>query len=147
MDNYVHRIGRTGRIGRKGAAWSLVGRDEIPQLNKIIATHSLDIIACEAPELPEGVERDPIRKQEDNAEAANVFGMVPIMVNTTEFSKRVLVEHVAKALNCDEMAIGTVRIDLDHSVIEVHNKYASLAVRALKNKGPGGNPLEASIIE
>jgi hypothetical protein len=45
------------------------------------------------------------------------------------------------------MAIGTVRIDLDHSVIEVHNKYASLAVRALKNKGPGGNPLEASIIE
>ena len=147
VDNYVHRIGRTGRIGRKGAAWSLVGRDDIPQLNKIIATHSLDIIACEAPELPEGVERDPIRKQEDNAEAANVFGMVPIMVNTTEFSKRVLVEHVAKALNCDEIAIGTVRIDLDHSVIEVHNKYASLAVRALKNKGPNGNPLEASIIE
>ncbi|HIL64956.1 MAG TPA: DEAD/DEAH box helicase, partial [Candidatus Poseidoniales archaeon] len=37
VDNYVHRIGRTGRIGRKGEAWTLVGRDDIPQLNKIIA--------------------------------------------------------------------------------------------------------------
>jgi ATP-dependent RNA helicase DeaD len=49
VDSYVHRIGRTGRIGRKGEAWVLVGRDDIPQLNKIIATHSLDIIASEAP--------------------------------------------------------------------------------------------------
>ena len=53
VDNYVHRIGRTGRIGRKGEAWVLVGRDDIPQINKISATHSLDIIQTEAPELPE----------------------------------------------------------------------------------------------
>ena len=50
VDNYVHRIGRTGRIGRKGEAWVLVGRDDIPQLNKIIATHSLEIVSSEAPD-------------------------------------------------------------------------------------------------
>ena len=70
VDNYVHRIGRTGRIGRKGEAWVLVGRDDIPQLNKIIATHSLEIEATGAPNLPDGMTRDPVKKQEDNAEAA-----------------------------------------------------------------------------
>ena len=52
VDSYVHRIGRTGRIGRKGEAWVLVGRDDVPQLSKIIATHSLQVTEVEAPELP-----------------------------------------------------------------------------------------------
>ena len=85
VDNYVHRIGRTGRIGRKGEAWVLVGRDDLPQINKIAATHSLDIIATEAPDLPDGIDRDPVRKQEDNSEAADVFGMVPIKISTNRY--------------------------------------------------------------
>ena len=142
VDSYVHRIGRTGRIGRKGEAWVLVGRDDIPQLNKIIATHSLDIVATEAPELPDGVSRDPVRKQEDNAEAADVFGMVPIKINTTSMSKFALVDEITSSLKCNELAIGDIVINEDHTVIEVHNKHASLAVKSFNSKD-----ISASIIE
>ncbi len=142
VDNYVHRIGRTGRIGRKGEAWVLVGRDDIPQLNKIIATHSLDIVVSEAPELPDGVSRDPVRKQEDNAEAADVFGMVPIKINTTSMSKFALVDEITTSLKCNELAVGDIVINEDHTVVEVHNKHASLAVKSFNSKD-----IKASIIE
>ena len=142
VDNYVHRIGRTGRIGRKGEAWVLVGRDDIPQLNKIIATHSLDIVVSEAPELPDGVSRDPVRKQEDNAEAADVFGMVPIKINTTSMSKFALVDEITTSLKCNELAVGDIVINEDHTVVEVHNKHASLAVKSFNSKD-----ISASIIE
>jgi len=142
VDSYVHRIGRTGRIGRKGEAWVLVGRDDIPQMNKIIATHSLDIIACEAPELPEGVSRDPVRKQEDNAEAADVFGMVPIRIGTTSMSKFAIVDELTSSLNCNELSVGDIVINDDHTIVEVHNRHASLAVRSFNSKD-----ISASIIE
>jgi len=142
VDSYVHRIGRTGRIGRKGEAWVLVGRDDIPQMNKIIATHSLDIIACEAPELPEGVARDPVRKQEDNAEAADVFGMVPIRIGTTSMSKFAIVDELTSSLNCNELSVGDIVINDDHTIVEVHNRHASLAVRSFNSKD-----ISASIIE
>ena len=142
VDSYVHRIGRTGRIGRKGVAWVLVGRDDIPQMNKIIATHSLDIIASEAPELPEGVARDPVRKQEDNAEAADVFGMVPIRIATTSMSKFAIVDEITSSLNCNELSVGDIVINDDHTIVEVHNRHASLAVRSFNSKD-----ISASIIE
>tara|TARA_B100001094_G_scaffold317059_1_gene359023 strand:+ start:77 stop:1477 length:1401 start_codon:yes stop_codon:yes gene_type:complete len=142
VDNYVHRIGRTGRIGRKGEAWILVGRDDIPQLNKIIATHSLEIISSEAPELPDGISRDPVKKQEDNAEAADVFGMVPIRITTTSMSKFAIVNEITTSLKCPELAVGDIVINDDHTVVEVHNKHASLAVRSFNSKD-----IDASIIE
>jgi ATP-dependent RNA helicase DeaD len=142
VDNYVHRIGRTGRIGRKGEAWVLVGRDDIPQLNKIIATHSLEIAPTEAPDLPEGMGRDPVKKQEDNAEAADVFGMVPIRILTTSMSKFAIVNEITSSLKCPELAVGDIVINDDHTVVEVHNKHASLAVRSFNSKD-----IEASIIE
>tara|TARA_B100001113_G_C21099444_1_gene618091 strand:+ start:176 stop:1576 length:1401 start_codon:yes stop_codon:yes gene_type:complete len=142
VDNYVHRIGRTGRIGRKGEAWALVGRDDIPQMNKISATHSLEIIESEVPELPDGVDRDPVKKQEDNAEAADVFGMVPIKLETTSLSKFSIVDQIVKSLKCNELAIGDIVISSDHTIVEVHNKHASLAVRSLNSNGIG-----ASIVE
>ena len=50
--------------------------DDEPQLSKIMATYGLDIKSAEAPELPEGMDRDPVRRQEDFAETADVFGYV-----------------------------------------------------------------------
>ncbi len=142
VDNYVHRIGRTGRIGRKGEAWMLVGRDDIPQLNKIIATHSLNIVPSEAPELPEGMDRDPVKKQDDNAEAADVFGMVPLRIETTSFSKRALVDEITSSIKCDELAIGDISFESGYTIVEVHNKHASLALRSFNSKD-----IKATVVE
>ena len=142
VDNYVHRIGRTGRIGRKGEAWVLVGRDDIPKLNKNSATHSLEIVESDAPELPEGMDRDPVKKQEDNAEAADVFGMVPIKLVTTSLSKCAIVDQITTALKCSELAVGDIVIKGDYTVVEVHNKHASMALKSLNS-----TDISASIIE
>ena len=119
-----------------------MGRDDIPQINKISATHSLDILETEAPELPEGVERDPVKKQEDNAEAADVFGMVPIRLNTTSLSKYEISTEIISSLKCTELAIGDIIIYENHTIVEVHNKHASLAIRSLTSNGH-----EATIVE
>lgn len=50
---YVHRIGRTGRMGRSGVAWSLVSNDDFVQLDRISSTWNLTIPEYEAPELPD----------------------------------------------------------------------------------------------
>jgi ATP-dependent RNA helicase DeaD len=34
-DDYVHRVGRTGRMGREGIAFTFVGPEEGPQLTRI----------------------------------------------------------------------------------------------------------------
>ena len=34
-DDYVHRVGRTGRMGREGVAYTFVAPDEGPQLTRI----------------------------------------------------------------------------------------------------------------
>ena len=139
VDSYVHRIGRTGRIGRKGEAWVLVGRDDVPQLSKIIATHSLQVTEVEAPELPSGVDRDPVKKQDDNSEAADVFGMVPVRLETTSFSKYEILNQVISSLNCDELAVGDITISDKHTVVEIHTKHAALALKAFNSRNIGAS--------
>ena len=55
-ESYVHRIGRTGRMGRKGEAWSFVSGEDAPNMTKIVSTWNMIVEEVEAPELPEGVE-------------------------------------------------------------------------------------------
>lgn len=42
-ENYVHRIGRSGRYGRKGVAINLISPDELPLMQNIIETYSTTI--------------------------------------------------------------------------------------------------------
>ena len=58
---HIHRISRKVVLERR-RRWTLVSRDDVPQLNKIAATHSLVIDDVEPPQLPEHVDRDPVRK-------------------------------------------------------------------------------------
>ena len=147
VDSYVHRIGRTGRIGRKGQAWTLVSRDDIPQMNKIQATHSLDIVASEAPELPDGISRDPVNKQMDNSEVSDVFGMVPILISTDSLSKLKISEWLVQNIRCDPLAIGTITVGNGSSMIEVHNRSVEHALKAFNSKSIYGQQLKAAVIE
>lgn len=49
-ENYIHRIGRSGRFARKGLAINIVTTDELPLLKDIEKAYSTTI-----PELPENI--------------------------------------------------------------------------------------------
>ncbi|MBM3439223.1 MAG: DEAD/DEAH box helicase, partial [Bacteroidetes bacterium] len=52
-ETYVHRIGRTGRAGNSGVAWSFVDREEVPYLRDIQKLIRMDIpVTAEHPFLP-----------------------------------------------------------------------------------------------
>ena len=116
-------------------------------MNKIQATHSLDIVASEAPELPDGISRDPINKQQDNSEVSDVFGMVPILISTDSLSKLKISEWLIQNIRCDPLAIGTITVSQGSSMIEVHNRSVEHALKAFNTKTIHGQQLKAAVIE
>ena len=150
LDSFVHRVGRTGRIGRKGEAWSLVSRDDAPQLSKIMATYGLDIIDSETPELPEGMDRDPVKRQDDFGETADVFGFVTLELTIAPSdagSSRAVSQWFTDALRCNEMAIGDVHFENDSTFISIHTSKVGLAIKALEKREMSGQRVVASIVE
>jgi ATP-dependent RNA helicase DeaD len=150
LDSFVHRIGRTGRIGRQGQAWSLVSRDDAPQLSKIMATYGLDIVETEAPELPEGIDRDPVKRQDDFGETADVFGFVQLHLDidpATAGSSLDVSRWFTDALRCNEMAIGDVHFDNGSTYISIHTSKVGLAIKALEKREMAGQRVAATIVE
>ena len=150
IDSFIHRIGRTGRIGRSGEAWSLVSRDDEPQLSKIMATYGLDIQPSEAPELPEGIDRDPVRRQEDFGETADVFGYVTVKLSLhpdQAGSPLSVANWLVEQLRCDELAIGTIRFDEDSTYVSLHSSKIGTAMKAMEKRPYNGENLTAVIVE
>lgn len=54
-ENYIHRIGRSGRFGRKGVAINLIGPDEITMIKEIESHYATKII-----DLPEDLSKIPL---------------------------------------------------------------------------------------
>ena len=149
IDSFIHRIGRTGRIGRHGEAWSLVSKDDAPQMSKIIATYNLDIHETDAPELPEGIERDPVKKQDDFGENADVYGFVSIRLsaNAAQLGSPLQIaswfeEHV----RCDSLAIGDVRFEGESTVVSIHSSKLGLAMKAINMHPFGSQKVDAEVL-
>ncbi|MDE0869450.1 MAG: DEAD/DEAH box helicase [Candidatus Poseidoniaceae archaeon] len=150
LDSFIHRVGRTGRIGRKGEAWSLVSRDDAPQLSKIMATYGLDIVDSEAPELPEGIDRDPVSRQDDFGETADVFGFVTLQLDidpSAAGSSRSVASWFQRALRCDEMALGDVHFDAESTFISIHTSKVGLAIKALQKHDMAGQRVTGTVFE
>ena len=107
---FVHRIGRTGRMGRKGEAWSLVSKEDKGSLQKISSTWGLEIPFVEAPDLPDGMSRDPVRKRDDWDEVADSFGMVRInlKIGIQDSTKRALSDWIVSQAKIPEIIIGEI---------------------------------------
>jgi ATP-dependent RNA helicase DeaD len=131
LDSYVHRIGRTGRIGRKGEAWSFITKDDVPNLNRLRSSLGLNIADSEAPELAEGV-RDPVRRMDDWSEVSDVFGMVPLTLHLSgEISKLAIIEHAMSLVRMQELALGDIRTKDGITTLEVHSSKVSYVKEAL----------------
>ena len=83
-------------MGRSGQAWSLVSKQDIGALEKIANTWNLEIPYVDAPQLPEGMERDPVRKREDWDEVTDPFGMVSVSleIGSANVTKRSLADWI-----------------------------------------------------
>jgi|TARA_B100001750_G_scaffold191503_1_gene161922 ATP-dependent RNA helicase DeaD len=145
-ESYVHRIGRTGRMGRKGEAWSFVSGEDAPNMTKIISTWNMVVSEVDAPALPDGVDRDPVRKQMDWGESADVFGMVPLRLSTEATSKLEIHNFVTNEARLPDIAIGQILADGTTAIVEVHREKAQHALDALKGKAFNGSQVNAELV-
>lgn len=147
-EDYVHRIGRTGRMGKRGESWSFVGRDDLRQLERIITTWNLNIIKSEAPELPNDVNRDPVRPRQDWAEASDPFGMVRISIDAGKNmidNNLSLSEWIMSQSKITELAIGEINIDEHSTTVDIHSESAQRVLEILERREYNGNKLTAQL--
>ena len=145
-ESYVHRIGRTGRMGRKGEAWSFVSNEDSGNMNKIISTWSMDIMDTNAPDLPEGMNRDPVRKQSDWGESADVFGMVNLRLNTAAASKLEVHQFITSEARLPDLAVGRIVLDKEYTMVEIHREKVQYAIDALKGKKFAGEEITVQVV-
>ena len=148
-ESYVHRIGRTGRMGRFGQAWSLVSKQDIGALDKIANTWNLEIPYVDAPQLPEGIERDPVRKREDWDEVTDPFGMVSVSldIGSATVTKRSLADWIVSEARIPEIALGEIQMNDTSSTIQIHVEKASYVIDVIKKREFVGVALNPSIVE
>ena len=146
---YVHRIGRTGRMGRSGVAWSLVTANDVLQLDRISSTWNLKIPASQPPDLPEGTNRDPVRKREDWDEVSDSFGMVRIKVSVgrKKASKREFSDWLKAEAKLPDIAIGDIHQEDSSAIIEIHVEKAGATLEILKRREWEGSSLEPELLD
>lgn len=135
-ESYVHRIGRTGRMGKKGESWSFVTKEDVMMLNKIASTWNMEIPLVEVPNLNSNFDRDPIKKREDWGEVSDVFGMVKLnlQIGKKKTSKRIICDWIINVTKIPELAIGEITQDSKNTIVEVHVEKISYVIGVLKNK-------------
>lgn len=109
-DDYVHRVGRTGRMGREGIAFTFVSADEGPQLtaielniNKLLQRDSLDdaapVASASASGAPAPRSETSAAKPQENSHAFSVNAEQTDSANSKRkrlFPKRKLSERLAR---------------------------------------------------
>ena len=146
---FVHRIGRTGRMGKKGDAWSLVSKEDKGNLQKISSTWGLEIPYVETPELPNGITKDPVRKRDDWDEVADSFGMVKInlQIRGDESTKRELSDWIASQAKIPEIIIGEISQREHNTEVEVHVSKVAYVIDVIKAREYNGRKLKPQIME
>ena len=124
-EDYVHRIGRTGRAGKSGIAVTLLTPRERSRKKEVIAYTRQEIQDCNLPTVEEVQTRREERLVQKLSEQL-VAGVTP--------AERELVEHLGElGMNSTEIAVAAIRlmragesklknIDLNETVRESRNK-------------------------
>jgi len=145
---YVHRIGRTGRMGRKGEAWSFATGAEVTLVEKICSTWGLEIPFTEPPALPENRERDFIPRRDDWDEVSDYFGMVRVnmKIGESETTKRALIDWIVKESRIPEIAIGEVTSGDNETIVEIHVEKVAYVIDVIKGREFHGRSLGPVIV-
>ncbi len=111
--DYVHRIGRTGRLGKEGKAVTLVSKDEIEFLDRIE-----DYVESELSKL-EVEDKGRVEREVDYEHHSDVFGMVRFEFSLDKDAGR---WDVMKNMNKHGISgedIGKIRLDDGQGKVEV----------------------------
>ena len=134
LESYIHRIGRTGRMGNKGTAWSLITKEDKQLLTKLISTYNLEIKDIDLDEAGDMKLAFNIKKVMDWGDEANVFGMVPLEINVGSndgINNYKLIEMIKKEVSMPDLSIGEVTVNTDNSRIEVHTSKVEYVIPAI----------------
>jgi len=135
-------------MGRKGEAWALVSKEDMASLDKISNTWNLEIPYVEAPELPDGISRDPVRKRDDWSDVTDPFGMVSVVVEvgSTSTTKRALADWIVSQARIPEIALGEIAMDNDSSTFQIHVDKAAYVIDVIKKRELDGRSLNPMIV-
>ena len=145
---YVHRIGRTGRMGRRGESWSFVSGKEVQAIDRICSTWGLTIPFVEPPSLPAGVERDFVPRRDDWEEVSDAFGMVCVRMSLggSEKTRREIVDWIISEARIPEIAIGETYVDSEGLIVEVHVEKVAYVIDVIKGRKMDGVSLNPKIV-
>ena len=122
-ESFVHRIGRTGRIGREGSAWTLCSSQDSGEMDKIEAAFG---IVQEKMDIPITFwQQERVAWQEDFTDSSTPFGYVRIELDGLHGSNFKLFKWFRTNLNCKEEELVDIIKLKDSTIIEVHKSKAS----------------------
>ena len=84
-DDYVHRIGRTGRAGKSGEGWLLLTRDEQRSYRQWLGRNGLSIVPSNSLQI---AELDMTQSSQLPANITNILGMIEGGVRATPFGAK-----------------------------------------------------------
>jgi len=117
--DYVHRIGRTGRLGKDGKAITFVAGEELEFLDRIEEYIDKDLNIKEI----KGTGR--VKMKTDYSELSNIYGMVPFRFSLKEdISKWDIVKNMKKH-GIREEEVGKIELDEETGEVEVVQSKAS----------------------
>jgi ATP-dependent RNA helicase DeaD len=146
-ESYVHRIGRTSRMGRKGKAVTFVTSNE---LHMLVAIERWANTKVELQQLPKSDRNDRVRYITDYDELSNRYGMVSFEmdVGTDDGAKLLdVLEMVRRATRLPENLIGHIEVEPKRSVIEIDKGSAGRAMGDLMRTRWHGRKVWVDIIE
>jgi ATP-dependent RNA helicase DeaD len=146
-ESYVHRIGRTSRMGRKGKAVTFVTSNELHLLEAIERWANTMI---ELQQLPPPSKKDRVRYITDYDELSNRYGMVSFELDVgSEDGAKVLdiLELVRRSTRLPENLIGHIELEPRRSVVEIDKGSAGRAMQDLIRTRWNGRKVWVDIIE
>ena len=175
-ETYVHRIGRTGRAGKKGVAYTFVlDENEEKSLRRIARVNNVEIVKTEMelvhheanknlhPEDTRGQkkklskeeergrkEREKREKEKKEKKKGHPDSFTDIVIDigtASDIAKRDIVEFIQISAGIKHTSIGTIDMKKSYTYVQIDSAYVDRVCNALSKYDFDGKPITAKRFE